>query len=66
MATPTTSSQTSIEQIVERILSSRCITRQDQDLLLFCSSSTDISEREKLLVNKVYELLNKGFITVMN
>ncbi|MDY6780976.1 MAG: hypothetical protein SW833_00185 [Cyanobacteriota bacterium] len=64
MATSTSSSQTSVEKVVEGILSSRRITRQDQDLLLSCTASTYISDREKLLVSKVYELLNKGFITV--
>ncbi|MDY7013529.1 MAG: hypothetical protein SVX43_07960 [Cyanobacteriota bacterium] len=66
MRTSTTSSSTAIENIAERILSSRRITRQDQDLLLSCLSSTSSSDREKRLVSEVYELLNKGFITVMN
>jgi hypothetical protein len=66
MPNSTTYPPTTIQQVVEQILSSRRITRQDQDLLLSLLSSSSFSDREKLLVSRVYELLNKGFIEVLD
>lgn len=66
MPTSTTSSPITIQQVVEQILSSRRITRKDQDLLLSLLSSTSFSDSDKLLVSRVYELLTKGFIEVID
>ncbi|NJP09057.1 MAG: hypothetical protein HC866_05850 [Leptolyngbyaceae cyanobacterium RU_5_1] len=55
--------QISIEQVVERILSSRQITRQDQYSLLALSTLTD---QEQALINKVFDRLRLGLLRVVN
>ncbi|MBE9116087.1 hypothetical protein IQ249_09290 [Lusitaniella coriacea LEGE 07157] len=60
------SSPVTIQQVAQNILSSRRITRKDQNLLISQLSSSSFDEVEKRLVNRVYELLLKGFIRVVD
>lgn len=66
MSAQATLSATTIEEISERILSSRCITRQDQRLLMNLSFSCSFSDREQNVINRIYELLHKGFLKVVD
>jgi len=66
MPAQATHSATTLEEITARILSSRCITRQDQRLLMSLSYSSSFSDREQNAINRIYELLHKGFLKVVD
>lgn len=53
--------QIKVQDIVERILASRRITRMDQQLLF---SLRTLSADEQALINKVFDRLQQGFIRV--
>ncbi len=52
-----------LEQIVERILNTRQITRVDQYSLLALSN---LSAQEKLLINRVFDRLRVGLLKVVD
>jgi hypothetical protein len=56
-------SPVSIEQLVERILNSRQITRVDQYSLWALSN---LSAQEKLLINRVFDRLRMGLLKVVD
>jgi hypothetical protein len=60
MQAPTISSSI-VHQVVDRILNSRRITREDQHVLL---SLTILSPEERGLLNQVFDRLQKGLIRV--
>lgn len=53
----------SLEQVVNRILSSRKITRKDQISLL---SLYSLTAQQKMLTNRVFDLLRAGLIRVVD
>ncbi len=53
----------SLEQIVNRILSSRQITRRDQFHLLSLQSLTS---QEQALINRLFDRLRMGFVKVVD
>jgi len=57
------STSESLEQVVNRILSSRQITRQDQHQLL---SLYNLSTQEKALVNRLFDRLRMGLVKVVD
>lgn len=52
-----------LEEIVERILTTRQITRGDQHSLLTLGSLTS---QEKLLINRVFDRLRMGLLKVVD
>lgn len=50
-----------LSQVVDHILTSRRITRQDQRLLMSLKSP---SSEEQSLINRVYEALHRGLLKV--
>lgn len=52
-----------LEQLVDRILSSRQITRQDQHSLLALYSLT---AQEQALINRLFDRLRRGLIRVVD
>jgi hypothetical protein len=52
-----------LQQIVDRILSSRQITREDQYSLL---ALRDLTAQECALVNRLFDRLRLGFIRVVD
>lgn len=63
MQTQVVSSPTLLQEVVDRILSSRRITRDDQRLLLLVGNSDD---EERTLVNQVFDRLRKGLLRVVD
>jgi hypothetical protein len=53
----------SLKEVVERILTSRKITRQDQRLLLISTAS---SIEESSLVSQVFDRLRRGLLKVVD
>jgi hypothetical protein len=53
----------SLQEVVERILASRQITRLDQQLLLSLSS---LSGDEQNLINQVFDRLRSGLLKVVD
>ncbi|MDX2240490.1 MAG: hypothetical protein NW224_07395 [Leptolyngbyaceae cyanobacterium bins.302] len=53
----------SLEQVVNRILSSRQITRQDQNCLLHLYNLTT---QERALINRLFDRLRTGLIKVVD
>ncbi|MBD2580610.1 hypothetical protein [Oscillatoria sp. FACHB-1406] len=66
MVTSMPNPQTTLQEVIERILSSHRIAQQDQEILLGLLSSGSLTEADKLLVNRVYTLLSRGFIEVID
>ena len=63
MYTEATLSADSIEQVVARILSSRKITRRDQNSLLNLYTMTT---HERALINRLFDGLRAGLIRVVD
>jgi len=55
--------QWSVEQVVDRILTSRIITRLDQQLLL---SYPSLNSAQKSQIDQVFDRLRKGFLKVVD
>ncbi|MDJ0706004.1 MAG: hypothetical protein QNJ46_22265 [Leptolyngbyaceae cyanobacterium MO_188.B28] len=55
----------SIDQTIDKIFSTRRITRYDQHLLMTLFSQGDISDSDKALINRVYEALTQGQLKVV-
>lgn len=55
-----------IERIVEKILTTRRITRQDQHEMMSMFSRGALTSSDKELINRVYEALNRGFLRVVD
>jgi hypothetical protein len=60
---PSISTSDSLEQIVDRILASRQITRQDQYRLLSLQS---VTMQEQALINRLFDRLRMGLIRVVD
>ncbi|MDX2230018.1 MAG: hypothetical protein NW220_10290 [Leptolyngbyaceae cyanobacterium bins.349] len=60
---PETVISDSLEQVVNRILSSRRITRQDQHSLL---SLYNLTTQERALINRLFDRLRTGLIKVVD
>jgi len=57
----------SIEQVVDRILNSRKITRTDQQTLMSALMSKNmLTTKEQLLINQVFDTLRKGMLRVVD
>jgi len=52
-----------LEQLVDRILSSRQITRQDQHSLL---ALYNLTVQEQALINRLFDRLRRGLIRVVD
>lgn len=52
-----------LEQVVNRILASRQITRQDQHILLHLY---DLTTQERTLINRLFDRLRTGLIKVVD
>ena len=52
-----------LEEIVERILTTRQITRVDQHSLLILGN---LNSQEKLLINRVFDRLRMGLLKVVD
>ncbi|MGK7903250.1 MAG: hypothetical protein AB4352_17950 [Hormoscilla sp.] len=56
-----------VEKLIERIFKFRMITRIDQELLMSNMLAKDaLSDREYLLVNRVFDALQQGRINVVD
>ncbi|NEP16315.1 MAG: hypothetical protein F6J97_05345 [Leptolyngbya sp. SIO4C1] len=60
-------SSTSISDIVNEIFRSRCITRQTQQCLMAALlDKRELSQQEKLQVNRVVDALHRGLLRVID
>ncbi len=59
-------SQLNITQLTDNIFNTRRITRRDQRLLMYLLSSYRLGEQEQNLINRIYEMLNKGLLRVVD
>lgn len=66
MDTETLLSQLNITQLTDNIFNTRRITRRDQRLLMYLLSSYRLGEQEQNLINRIYEMLNKGLLRVVD
>ncbi|NJN03650.1 MAG: hypothetical protein HC873_04990 [Leptolyngbyaceae cyanobacterium SL_1_1] len=55
----------SIEETVEKIFSTRRLTRYDQRLLMSLYAKRQISRHDQALIARIYEALNQGRIRVV-
>lgn len=55
-----------IEQAIERIFSSRRITRDDQQQLMNMFSSRNLNPNDAALIHRVHEALNQGRLKVVD
>lgn len=62
----TTTAKTSVENIVDRILRWKKITRDDQRLLMSALlSRNSIGQQEKSQIDRVFDALNSGLLRVV-
>ncbi|HIK53758.1 MAG TPA: hypothetical protein IGS37_01035 [Synechococcales cyanobacterium M55_K2018_004] len=60
-------SETSVEQLVEHILTSRRISRADQERFMKALlSKNTLTEREQAQVNRVFDALRSGLLRVVD
>ncbi|HEY9735396.1 MAG TPA: hypothetical protein V6D06_03905 [Trichocoleus sp.] len=57
---------TTLEQTIEKILSSRRITRNDQTLLMASFGKKNLSPTDAALINQIYEALHQGRLRVVD
>lgn len=57
---------TTLEQTIEKILSSRRITRNDQTMLMASFAKKNLSPNDAALINRVYEALHQGRLRVVD
>lgn len=55
-----------LEQTIDKILSTRRITRNDQTLLMNLFSKEQLSQTDAALINRVYEALHQGRLRVVD
>ena len=55
-----------LEMTIEKILMSRRMTRDDQQLLMCLFSQGDLSSTDKILLDRVYEAVNQGRLRVVD
>lgn len=55
-----------LEQTIEKILSTRRITRNDQTLLMTLITKEKLSQTDSALINRVYEALHQGRLRVVD
>ena len=55
----------SIDKAIDKIFTTRRITRYDQRLLMTLFSQGDLSDSDKALINRVYEALTQGQLRVV-
>lgn len=56
----------SLEQTIEKILSTRRITRNDQTLLMALFAQKQLNQTDAALINRVYEALHQGRLRVVD
>lgn len=56
----------SLEQAIEHILSTRRITRNDQNMLMSMFAKKTLSPQDAVLINRVYEALHQGRVRVVD
>jgi hypothetical protein len=66
MDTIASTDRNAIRRAVDRILSSRQISRQDQRTLMTLLSGHCLSSQEKLWVDRIYEDLHRGLIRAID
>ncbi|HEY9619710.1 MAG TPA: hypothetical protein V6C78_05035 [Crinalium sp.] len=66
MSVPTAVPQVTLQQVIDQILASHKITRQDQQHLMAMFSQGTFSREEQTLFNRVYEALRKGLLRVID
>lgn len=57
---------TTIEAMVEHILSTRRITRRDQRMLMLMFSREALTSSDRELINRIYEALSQGRLRVVD
>lgn len=55
-----------VEKMIEKIFSTRRITRQDQQELMSMLSQGTLTSSDRDLINRVYEALNQGRLRVVD
>ncbi|ASC71086.1 hypothetical protein XM38_020360 [Halomicronema hongdechloris C2206] len=56
----------SLEATVEKILSTRRITRQDQHLLMVLGRHHQLSHHDVMLIDRIYDALHQGRLRVID
>jgi transcriptional regulator CtsR len=60
-------SQVNTEELISQILQSRKITRKDQHRLMSTLLSQDLlGEKERILIDQVFDGVRKGFLKVVD
>lgn len=54
------------KSIVEQILATRRISRQDQQRLMHLFSQNSLSSSDKVTIDRVYEALSQGLLRVID
>lgn len=55
-----------LEQTIERMFAARRLTRNDQQQLMAMFSQRDLSPKDAVLINRVYEALSQGRLRVVD
>ncbi|MDB9314861.1 hypothetical protein PN462_17235 [Spirulina sp. CS-785/01] len=58
--------QTDINQIIDHILSTRQISRADQNRLMSLLFDNGLGDQEESGINRIYEALHQGLIRVVD
>jgi len=56
----------SLEATVEKILSTRRITRQDQHLLMMLGNRHQLNHQDVMLIDRIYDALHQGRLRVID
>ncbi|MBD2258560.1 hypothetical protein H6G13_13365 [Pseudanabaena sp. FACHB-2040] len=57
---------TTLEQTIEKILSTRRITRNDQTLIMTTFAKKTLSPKDAALINRVHDALHQGRLRVVD
>jgi polyphosphate kinase 2 (PPK2 family) len=55
-----------LERTIEELFASRRLTRRDQEKLMSLFSQRDLSAKDAMLINRVYDALNQGRLRVVD
>lgn len=66
MSIQTLSSQDPIQRVIDEILASRKITREDQNILMSLLFDGVLGDTHQQEVNRIYEAVSHGFIRVVD
>ncbi|MEM9539331.1 MAG: hypothetical protein AAGA60_07440 [Cyanobacteria bacterium P01_E01_bin.42] len=66
MSTQPLRSQDPIQRVIEEILASRKITREDQNILMSLLFDGVLGDTHQHEVNRIYEAVSHGFIRVVD